>query len=544
MMLVGTYVKENWENIVVNPYENESFHPLTFSQTSLDSSDSSIESGMNNTIIVPSSIFTNSYFYQHEIVEGNGNESWPTLTFYGDDSSADSTTAHISGIITGNLTGSEVYDLLTELSKNTTGTVTYNYSLEDPTQLNLPPDALKLVPFSGYGYLIDTYVKLSNSPTGQLPQSRSIGGNTPDSWLDDLAKGAVNLGISVGTAVWDKAVDLGTELAHIVCSAITAVAVKFTEFVVQLGKAIIDFGKKAIGAFETALNEVKAAVDKVVEVIGAIIEWIKEAIANAVKSFIEGLTDVFEEITNTIVELFKELAEVLSSTSSSKTRQPSTFSAARPLKTAHSSIGDIISDIFRTIATMQLEVLTSFSIFAAIEVTILVLNGGFTGIAGAALLNALKITVLELMISSATMGSLDAVSSAMGGGITDSTVSILLTAFGISTAYTAMVISIYELFKDKAEGGKFYFGTSLAFAGFIAALASPADLSGDLLMGYDIVCVGIAGFGLYLMYRYNNENLYRPLPYTDLLEWITGWISLVGSLTKLGSDASKNFQGG
>ncbi len=266
---------------------------------------------MNNTIIIPSSIFTNSYFYQHEILEGGGATNWPNLTFYGDNESSDNTTAHISGIISGNLTGDEVLELLTELSKNTTGIVTYNYSLEDPTRLNLPPDALKLVPFSGYGYLIDTYVKLSNSPTGQLPQSRSIGGNTPDSWLGDLAKGAVNLGISVGTAVWDKAVDLGTELAHIVCSAITAVAVKFTEFVVQLGKAIIDFGKKVIGAFEKAMAEVKAAVEKVVDVIASFIDWVTEVIKQAFSDILKPLLDAIESIKQDMIDAGKYILENL-----------------------------------------------------------------------------------------------------------------------------------------------------------------------------------------------------------------------------------------
>jgi len=285
----------NFESLSFIPsFETEhpmDFYSFTLYYTTAPSPNSSIESGMNNTIIAPSSIFTNSYFYQHEIEDGNGATNWPNLTFYGDNESSDSTTAHISGIITGNLTGDKVLELLTELSKNTTGIVTYNYSLEDPTQLNLPPDALKPLPFSGYGYLINTYVKLSNSPTGQLPQSRSIGGNTPDSWLGDLAKGAVNLGISVGTAVWDKAVDLGTELAHIVCSAITAVAVKFTEFVVQLGKAIIDFGKKVIGAFEKAMAEVKAAVEKVVDVIASFIDWVVVRVKAALNSVLLPIED-------------------------------------------------------------------------------------------------------------------------------------------------------------------------------------------------------------------------------------------------------------
>ncbi len=285
--------------------------------TTKDSSDSTIQAGMNNTIIVPSSIFTNSYFYQHEILEGDGATNWPNLTFYGDNESSDSTTAHISGIITGNLTGDEVLELLTELSKNTTGIVTYNYSLEDPTQLNLPPDALKLVPFSGYVKKLDgKTVILKNARTSDIQEPPTISANggydTVNGLMDSIKQklqGAVNLGISVGTAVWDKAVDLGTELAHIVCSAITAVAVKFTEFVVQLGKAIIDFGKKVIGAFEKAMAEVKAAVDKVVDVIGALlnslVEMAKsmfnsmiESIRNAIHDWYIGIVDVVERIVN------------------------------------------------------------------------------------------------------------------------------------------------------------------------------------------------------------------------------------------------------
>ncbi len=90
-------------NVVFNPCE-DSLDPLT----SFTTFSYSIESGMNNTIIVPSSIFTNSYFYQHEIAEKKGATNWPNLTFYGDNASADDTTAHISGIITGNLTRDEV----------------------------------------------------------------------------------------------------------------------------------------------------------------------------------------------------------------------------------------------------------------------------------------------------------------------------------------------------------------------------------------------------------------------------------------------------
>jgi len=298
----------------VPPIEASSFD-VTYMIASSNSTHS-IESGMNNTIIVPSSIFTNSYFYKHEIEDGNGATNWPNLTSYGDNKSSDNTTAHISGIITGNLTGDEVLELLTELSKNTTGTVTYNYSLEDPTQLNLPPDALKLVPFSGYVKKLDgKTVILKNARTSDIQEPPTISANggydTVNGLMDSIKQklqGAVNLGISVGTAVWDKAVEVGTELAHIVCSAITAVAVKFTEFVVQLGKAIIDFGKKAIGAFETALNEVKAAVDKVVDILvswaTSLINYLLEIMAKAADKYYEATKDWSGEGSNVTGSVF------------------------------------------------------------------------------------------------------------------------------------------------------------------------------------------------------------------------------------------------
>ncbi len=72
-----------------NAEQSIDFYSFNLSYTT--SSDGSIEAGMNDTIIVPSQIFTNSYFYQHEIVEGKGATNWPNLTFYSDDENAENT---------------------------------------------------------------------------------------------------------------------------------------------------------------------------------------------------------------------------------------------------------------------------------------------------------------------------------------------------------------------------------------------------------------------------------------------------------------------
>ncbi len=71
------YISNDFPAISGYLQQNTDLPPFT-------SPDSTIQAGMNNTIIIPSSIFTNSYFYQHEILEGGGATNWPNLTFYGD----------------------------------------------------------------------------------------------------------------------------------------------------------------------------------------------------------------------------------------------------------------------------------------------------------------------------------------------------------------------------------------------------------------------------------------------------------------------------
>jgi len=265
----------------------------------------------NPRIIVPSSIFTNSYFYKHEIEDGNGNESWPTLTFYGDDSSADNTTAHVSGVIYGNITGDDLESLLTELSKNTTGTVTYDYTTDDPYQINLPSDVLKLVPFSQYASISkaansNLRVLIENSPTQTLKGTSSKGVHNSVNGWGDFLKGIVNAAVEVGTVAWDFAVMAAQSAKNIVCSAITAIATTAGEFLTQLGKAIIDFGKEVIGTFKDKISEVKAAVEKVVDVIGAIIEWVKEAIINAVMSVVNPIKARLDAFYDTLIQTISD----------------------------------------------------------------------------------------------------------------------------------------------------------------------------------------------------------------------------------------------
>ncbi len=262
---------------------------FTLSRTTTPSSDSTIEAGMNNTIIVPSQIFTNSWFYKNEIEGGNGAINWPNLTFYGDDASASSTTAHVSGIITGNTTGDEFLELLEELSKNTTGEIAYNYTFDDPTYMNLPGDVLKLVPFSGYAihYNTNAIVLIENSPTEDLAVSSKWSYNTVNFDIGSIIGGIINFAIEVGTVVWDFV----KTVSDIVCSAITAIVTTFTEFLNQLGKALINFGKALVGAFEDAIAVVAEVVKKVVEVMGAIIQWIIDMMKETINAIFSPLID-------------------------------------------------------------------------------------------------------------------------------------------------------------------------------------------------------------------------------------------------------------
>ncbi len=282
------------------------FCSFDFSCTTTPSSDGYIEAGMNNTILVPSSIFTNSYFYKHQIEEGNGATNWPNLTFYSDDSSADNTTAHVSGIITGNTTGDEFLELLEELSKNTTGEIAYNYTFDDPTYMNLPADVLKLVPFSGYAiqYNTNAIVLIENSPTEDLAVSSKWSYNTVNFDIGSIIGGIINFAIEVGTVVWDFV----KTVSDIVCSAITAIVTTFTEFLNQLGKALINFGKALVGAFETAMNAVKDAVNivkRIIEELGnVVLAMIKEMLARILQPVIDAVSALGNELKEAMADGF------------------------------------------------------------------------------------------------------------------------------------------------------------------------------------------------------------------------------------------------
>ena len=149
------------------------------------------------------------------------------------------------------------------------------------------------------------------------------------------------------------------------------------------------------------------------------------------------------------------------------------------------------------------------------------------------------------LIADASVTALDKVADRTGHGITEGVVESLLKAFDIGVSIAGEIWSIYKIFEEKVKNGKilFYMGLALAVVSTIATIDGDAlNLHGNALEAYDIVSLGLGIIGLTLMYKSRGEDIFRPLPFTGLLEWIVSLCGVMSGVLKLSADFASDFK--
>jgi hypothetical protein len=199
---------------------------------------------------------------------------------------------------------------------------------------------------------------------------------------------------------------------------------------------------------------------------------------------------------------------------------------------------------------IELSLAMAIAVFAVVEMAFDAESGGILAVASGVLESLLRSEIIReiinvFLIADASVTAVNTVAEKTGQGITEGVLKDLLTTFDITVAIEGEMWTIYKMFEKEAskEKGLFYFGLSLAVASTVAVmLGDTLNLHGGALEWYDIVSSIIGLAGVFLMYSNGDQDTFRYLTWTGLLEWIVGWSGLMSALVKMSADGASGWR--
>jgi hypothetical protein len=187
------------------------------------------------------------------------------LDFATYDSTKTETTSSIVGMITGDVSAYNAYQILQllKVDKNNKVIGQSRDVTDDIFTMNIPKDVLNHIPAPGF----------QNSATGELPQD----------WVDYWFGPIVDFFVSVGEFLWQGLLAIG-------------------QFFIELGKIIVKIGLAIWKAIKTVIDIVIKAIKFIIKIILTILEWI-------IKLALKLIDAVLKPIWNAIKSVFTNYAK-------------------------------------------------------------------------------------------------------------------------------------------------------------------------------------------------------------------------------------------
>src|SRR3989454_663943 len=226
-----------------------------------------------NAVVVPRSIFLDSKLRKD--FDAGTFAPLTDATLYGEDLGQAKVSESVAGTIAKPLSGTDAYDVLSRLLRNTTNVLLYSYV--DVTSyvvlMNLPADVVMILPWSSPA----TVTGIAEGPTGAMPA---------DFWT--------KIGASASTLV--NALVCASQpscLGQMIYKGLVALGT----FLVDLGRAIVDWGMKSLGAL---WNTVVAVAQKEA---GGGLEYFK-LIQDLLVATFQAIVNGFKGLLNLVISDF------------------------------------------------------------------------------------------------------------------------------------------------------------------------------------------------------------------------------------------------
>jgi hypothetical protein len=439
-----------------------------------------------NAFIVPESIFAHSYL-KARLASGQ-TSPLGGATFYDGDLSQATMSKGLAGLIAGDLSGDQAWQVLLWLLQDESGAYVYQ-ALDITGQVfaaNLPGDVVRILPWVG----------VVNGPTDSMPEG------------------------SFFAKVWNGLVLTG----QLIYGGLVAIG----EFFVNLGQAIVNWGMRALGVIGNAIAQVQASIDQARQVLQKALDWAVAWVTGYIHSLLDPLVAKlraflngwFLSVENAAMDGFRRL------------REGGAFDL--PTVVAH------VMDAAMTGVNLIVAILTTAKL---VEIALSYVLG--VGLAvGAIASEVFKAVVLSAFLTAAVVGTAVVVGDIQNGKRDPVGVYAMfagVTPFReISDKAFDFIGALWLTQKARVSFAVRATGVAFSLLGLGLALAGPSfGWTGFKLLVSDIVSVALAAGGLVLTLieaaSLADKVLDTMARFTPFLEALLGIVGTVGAFFEVGN---------